>query len=236
MLVVSMFAVIVLTKTRGALAAGMFGMIAITALDRPLCSSIMWASLLASVVSFLGLLLVFGGTQLQRELQSIATLGRSEGVTTLTGRLPLWEELWQESSEHRLLGYGYGAYFTTDRVRHLSRTLKWFPGHAHSVYFHTLLDLGIVGVLVVVGLATTCLLRAATLVKAYDQFAFKFVFGLLAAGVVDGIVGVSFIYPRGLGFIIAAILFSLIAVHPIIMSVSNDVADRQKSSLLLTCS
>jgi len=235
MIVLSMLTVIILTKTRGALASGLFGMLAIFVVDRPLRSTVMWASLLVSVVSFFGLLVVLGGSQLQQELQSTASLGRSEGVTTLTGRLPLWKELWFESTGHRLLGHGYGAFFTTDRVRQLSKTLKWFPGHAHSVYVHTMLDLGFVGVLVVLGLVTASLLRAASLAKNHGQNAYKFVFGLLAAGVLDGIVEVSFIYPRGLGFIVAATLFSLIAVHPETMSVASlSVAASRKDSRLLT--
>lgn len=230
-IVLAMLAVILLTKTRGALAASLVGMTAIYVVDKPLRANIVWVSMLMSMISFGGLIVVLAGPQLKQELQSTATLGRSEGVETLTGRIPLWQELWHQSSDHRWLGYGYGAFWTTEQVEELAEELEWYPGHAHSVYMHTILDLGVAGLFFMIVLVIFSLHRASWLIRTRGRNEYKFAFGLLAAGIVDGILEVSFVYPRGLGLIVAAALMSLSALHPEAAAITGKAASGARSSL-----
>lgn len=75
--------------------------------------------------------------------------------TTLTGRDEVWAESWEAASERPVLGYGYGAFWSSateaDRIR---ARLQWGVPHAHNGLLDTGLDLGVLGVVasvVVVG-------------------------------------------------------------------------------------
>jgi len=213
-ILLAMLGVIVLTKTRGALATSFVGMGAIYFAGKLPRARFLAISLITMAASLVGMLYVVVGSEAQNRVQETLLMGRSEGVTTLTGRLPLWKELWRESREHRLLGYGYGAFWTTDRMKKLNQRLKWYPGHSHSVYVHTILDVGLVGIAIFFALVLACLARARKLILATNDPAYYFVLGLLIAGFVDGLLEVSFVYPRGLGLLVAMSMFSLIWVHP----------------------
>ncbi len=66
---------------------------------------------------------------------------------TLTGRTPLWADLWVFIQQKPWLGYGYGSFFSgvhreTDL---LWKVHQWVPVHAHNGYIQLWLHLGIVG-------------------------------------------------------------------------------------------
>ena len=66
---------------------------------------------------------------------------------TLTGRTPLWADLWIFIQQKPWLGYGYGSFFSgvhreTDL---LWKVHQWVPVHAHNGYIQLWLHLGIVG-------------------------------------------------------------------------------------------
>lgn len=99
----------------------------------------------------LALLLVglFWGVDPQEQATELLNLGRrdtsSEEAGNLTGRLPLWEELWQYVLERPWLGHGYEAFWTTENFLAIADEIPWAPATAHSSYVECLLDLGIVG-------------------------------------------------------------------------------------------
>ncbi len=210
----AMLAVIVLTKTRGALASAIFGLTAITMVGRPFRSLLLLVSTVGTVLIAAALLIVMMGSETQQRLQETAMLGRSKGVSTLTGRIPLWQAVLKESKDNRWKGYGYGAFWNTDRTTKLSKQLDWFPGHSHSAYIQTVLDMGYIGAVLILMLVFAALVRAALLLRATSDPSYKFVFGLLMAGLIDGIVEVSFVYPRELGLFVAVTLFMLVVSHP----------------------
>ena len=91
----------------------------------------------------------------------IASLGRRENISSLTGRLPLWHELWKAADDRVLAGYGYGAFWGERNVLKYSRMLSWHIPHAHNAYLDSVLTVGVVGtalyltwVLATAGLAT----------------------------------------------------------------------------------
>ncbi len=210
----AMLSVIILTKTRGALASAIVGLTAIAVLGRSFSSLMLAVSSLGTLVLAGALLVVMMGPEVQQRLQEAAVLGRSEGVGTLTGRLPLWKAVLKESKDNRLKGYGYGAFWNSDRTIKLSKQLDWFPGHSHSAYIQTMLDTGYLGAGLILTLVFAALARAVMLLRATGDPSYKFVFGLLLAGLVDGIVEVSFVYPRELGLFVAIALFMLLFAHP----------------------
>lgn len=210
---VAMVSVIILTKTRGALATSCVGMGTIYFASKSPRAGLLAVSLLLTTICLVSLLYVAAGSQAQNRIQGALLMGRSEGATTLTGRLPLWQELWFQSRDHRWLGHGYGAFWTIDQMQKLEDKLRWYPGHSHSVYMQTILDVGVFGILIFIALVLSCLARARRLIRRTQDPAYYFVLGFLTAGFVDGIVEVSFVYPRGLGLLVAISMFSLILVR-----------------------
>ena len=209
----AMLAVIMLTKTRGALATSCVGITAIYLAGKPIRTGLLAASLLLTTASLVTLLYVSAGSEVQSQVQRALLMGRAEGASTLTGRVPLWQQLWRQSYDFRWTGYGYGAFWTVDRMEQLEGKLQWYPGHAHSVYAQTMLDVGLIGLALFLALALACVVRAGRLIRSTNDPAFYFVFGFLVAGFVDGLLEVSFVYPRGLGLQVAMAMFSLVIVH-----------------------
>ena len=210
----AMLMVIILTKTRGALASSLIGMAAIFLIGQSFRSFITVLSLTGFLLTAGVLLVVMVGSAAQQRLSETAALGRSEGVGTLTGRIPLWSAIIKESKDNRLKGYGYGAFWNSDRTIKLAKQLDWFPGHSHSAYVQTVLDIGYFGAFTILMLVFATIIRAAMLFFATGNPAYKFVFGLLIAGLIDAFVEVSFVYPRELGLFVGIVMFMLTVSHP----------------------
>jgi O-antigen ligase len=120
------------------------------------------------ILSFSGLLLYQGATGQSIETQRIATMGRNEesaDPTKLTGRLPIWRHAIQEVADRPILGHGYGAFWTVGRLAEFERLNGWALYHAHSTYLETLLNVGLVGL--VIGVLTIFLVlhRSQTLIR-----------------------------------------------------------------------
>ncbi|CAN7320968.1 O-antigen ligase family protein [Rhizobium sp. LjRoot30] len=78
-----------------------------------------------------------------------AAIGRN---ATLSGRLPLWDELLRIGGKAPLLGKGYGAFWSPENedVILLWSRLGWMPVQAHNGYIEIFLQLGAVGLVLVV--------------------------------------------------------------------------------------
>ena len=102
-------------------------------------------------------------------------LGRD---ATLTGRAQLWAFVDQLIAERPWLGYGYRAVFAQPWVQHwVVNALGWPAPHAHNGYREIMLDLGLVGLLLVLPILLGTLVRAVRrLVVRADALA---VFGFL---------------------------------------------------------
>ena len=212
--VLAMLSVILLTKTRGALASAIIGITAIKLVGRPAWSIAFAGSLLATFLLGVALVVAMAGSQIQDQLGEILILGRSEELGTLTGRIPLWEAVWEESAGRRWQGFGYGAFWSIDRTEDLSKELQWFPRHAHSAYMHTILDLGYVGVELLLTLVATCLVAALRMFRATGDTAYKFYFAFLATGLVDGFVEIAYVSPRELGLFVSIVIMGIVVFHP----------------------
>jgi O-antigen ligase len=71
----------------------------------------------------------------------ILSLGRD---VTLTGRSDLWRELWQ-MNQAPILGEGYGSFWLGERAEYFWEMYYWHPNQAHNGYLETLINLGWVG-------------------------------------------------------------------------------------------
>lgn len=70
---------------------------------------------------------------------------------TLTGRTEVWKLVVQAIAEHPILGYGFSAFWQglTGESGKIILTLGWAFGYAHDGYLEVLLQVGIVGLIVV---------------------------------------------------------------------------------------
>ncbi len=69
--------------------------------------------------------------------------------TSLTGRIPLWQELIEMGGQAPLFGCGFASFWlSADRLAELWSRVNWTPTTAHNGYIEIFLDLGIVGLLI----------------------------------------------------------------------------------------
>jgi len=98
----------------------------------------------------LALVYAIGGTP---ALQSIvdgvynyATLGTGGTDTeTLTGRLPLWDELWRYVERAPWLGYGFGAFWNPTFLLQIWAVIDWHPPVGHNGFLDEVLGTGVIG-------------------------------------------------------------------------------------------
>jgi exopolysaccharide production protein ExoQ len=124
---------------------------------------------LALVVIPVAMALAVVGTK-QLKQAGLSAAGRD---ATLSGRTELWAVVWQQVYERPLLGSGYGAFWREGRGRELVHT--WNPRQSHQAYVDLMLDLGVVGLalvlLLVVSAAAITILKhslARTLIPPAD--------------------------------------------------------------------
>lgn len=72
----------------------------------------------------------------------LKALGRD---ATLTGRIPLWNEVLNEISTHPIAGFGYSAFWYTAEGDRIHAKLGWYAMHSHNGYFEITLALGLIG-------------------------------------------------------------------------------------------
>lgn len=203
---------IVLSKTRGGLFATLVGLATIEMLRFTTARNLFIWSSLATALAFGILIFEAAGPRVWNRVGSAVSLGRSEGVTTLTGRLPLWNVIWNDCVDTRIFGVGYGAFFTTKRTISLAGVLEWFPGHCHNAYLETIVDLGFVGLGILLWLVGAAFLTGIKLGRASGNDVYLYVSALVVAGIIDGFVEVMFISVRDLGLYVG-ISLSLLMFH-----------------------
>jgi O-antigen ligase len=98
---------------------------------------------LSSVASIMALALLIAPTF----IPSTLLLGRDTDVGSLDGRDQLWAALAPYLQERPLTGFGYGAFWTPQRITDISASQGWGVGEAHSSYLELLLALGVPGAL-----------------------------------------------------------------------------------------
>ena len=158
------------------------------------------------------LLVVAAGTDISESFIEAVKLGRQQEpgeVKSLTGRIPIWIELSQNIAARPLLGYGYGSFWTGERVYYLSALLNWEFDHAHSMYLQTMLHVGGLGLglgLVIVGYA---IVRARAAYAKTGNPGFLFCLAWLMLALVHGLLDTIFGQP-GFTMLICMICVSLV--------------------------
>lgn len=130
-------------------------------LARPGRQAAILLALAVAAGSFVTLAAILGADQL------FAALGRDP---TLSGRVPLWQFVWQQIGYRPWLGYGFAIFFDIDWVEaYTMEAMVWSIPNAHNGYLELWLGLGVAGPVAVtlflalgLGRAVTQLTREAT--------------------------------------------------------------------------
>ncbi len=150
---------LLLTKSRTALLSTIFalvifyGVVSLRGMNRIRYLSIL--ALVASVSFFFYSLNIIN-------FKSALSLGRAEASeSTMTGRIPLWTELYERNiSKHPILGYGYGGFWTPQQSEKITSDQGWQVGAAHSIYIDAALSLGVIGLFLYLTILLLVLYRA----------------------------------------------------------------------------
>lgn len=198
------FAGIVLTKSRTALLAVVLGLFVSTAVR--FTSGVRWAfiALAISLAAFAAVAIASLGDGERSQIRNAALMGRTEQAGSLTGRVPLWEELSDYAAKRPLQGYGYEGFWTAKRIDSVMRSQGWALQSAHNSYLEFTLQVGLVGLalgLLLLVLASQAL-HAAFATTEVGGYAFAA--GLIGVGLADGLLQSHFVdisYPTVIALI-----------------------------------
>jgi len=148
------------------------------------------------------ILILMVGDDLFPQLSHMALMGRgSEGSDTLTGRIPLWAECLKYFQRKPFFGYGYGSFWTGDRIVKVSDSVGWAAGEAHSAYLELLLNLGLIGALFYVALLLLATKRSLAISKSSPRTCFTFFSLLLVFCLLNGLLESAAVAPTLLMFL-----------------------------------
>lgn len=134
-------------------------------------------------------------------------LGRTgEEFSTLTGRTPLWVECIEYAKTRPIGGYGFAGFWTGERALDISDSQGWTIHSSHSLFIETVLNLGLVGL----GLLLTLVFAAWTSARRGWRYRHEggmaLALSLLTLWMVDGLLSTS-ISGRGFVTFLALVVF-----------------------------
>lgn len=167
------------------------------------------------VAAGVGVMLLEADSDSNHLFANVATMGRNQDeqdMASLTGRIPIWRHVLQDVAAAPVTGYGYGGFWTPERVLDYSYILGWEFTHAHSAYFETLLNVGGVGLCL--GLFIVLMARQSALreFKATHDSGCRFVAVVLTMALVHGLFDSNFVRD-GLAPTISLLCIATMAFH-----------------------
>lgn len=143
---------LLLTKSRTGIVAVALALLAYWLLEATLKKKL-FAATFASLAVGLGLFtwLFTGHEMTGPDVARAAQFGRDEDLESieellsLSGRVPLWTDLASFVAARPLTGYGYEGFWNPRQIAELSEEFSWTIPNGHSLWFDTLLNLGAVG-------------------------------------------------------------------------------------------
>ncbi len=208
---------LVLTKSRTATAAYLIGLLFLLTLGMPRAKKlvIVGSLLIVLATGVLTLLAFAPGKAADSLLLDAAKMGRqqdTDDVTSLTGRIPIWEQILRDVALRPWLGYGYGSFWTPQRVVRYSYIHDWEFNHAHSAYLETLLNVGIVGLALGLLLIASVIRTAERAYRATGDCGYRFAAALLVMALLQGVLDGNFLI-IGLETAVALICIGTVALH-----------------------
>lgn len=131
------------------------------------------------------LLVLMADVDLFRNVEQLALLGREDHAESLTGRIPLWDELSWYVRARPLLGYGYNSFWDPDHIYAVSSTLKWGINDSHNAYLESTLSVGLVGTGLLLLAVLLAVRRARLHYRATRLPGYAFLFAVFVLGFVN---------------------------------------------------
>lgn len=194
------------TKSRTTLAAFIFALVAIRFLTFRPDKRVFLSALAALGIIAGGVFLALSRSNVSRGLAGSMAMGRTEDVSSLTGRLPLWEELIRSINDHPLVGHGYLAFWEKEKIDYLSALLQWEIPHGHNMYLDVTLDVGLIGLgLFLLMFIVSLYVTFRRVIVNHDRDV-ALVFGLLVFALIHGFAESLFKMPTFLSFMLVTLL------------------------------
>ncbi|MBN1153677.1 O-antigen ligase family protein [candidate division KSB1 bacterium] len=156
-----------------------------------------------SIIAFC-LLTLFAGDVLLPAFEDAALMGREEepdGVASLTGRTPLWTSCLSYINQRPLQGYGYGAFWTDQRIARISAQQNWVIGESHNAYIEIALQLGIIGGIIYIVLLFGGFIRAVNYFKLSSNMGYLFISLVLLFCIFNGFLESGVVFPSMIMFL-----------------------------------
>jgi O-antigen ligase len=159
-LAVIAFAFLLLTKSRTATIALLAGCAVIGGFRLSGRQRLVLGLSAAWLLSVAVLAASVGGVDVPRVASETVLINRTDDAISLTGRVPLWQNLIALIDNRILIGFGYGSFWTPQHIRFASGVVGSGISHAHCGYLEVVLNVGLVG-LAIYSLAVAATLREA---------------------------------------------------------------------------
>jgi exopolysaccharide production protein ExoQ len=187
-----------LTKSRTSLALALFAPLVYWCLTLPLSRK----GLIFVCIGFFFCFLLLFWEYLLPALQHAILLGRKDSDTiTLSGRIPLWEQMISYISKRPVQGCGYDCFWTSRHIAEVASEQDWPVTQAHSVYIDLCLELGLVGGVLYVIMLMSGIMRTVDYHRASSDASFAFLGVMLVFITLNGLLESIFVIPNYASFV-----------------------------------
>ena len=195
-----------LTKSRNCIAGCLIGIFAAWYLSTSKTKKTLVGIGLPVVVCAAALFGLLIGLELLASVDTAVQMGRGAdaGFGTLNGRLPLWDSLVEYVAARPILGYGYHAFWTGERIYEVSIQQEWTVPTAHSAYIDVILSVGLVGAAAFGAIIFIALRRATIRCLATGSHGDAFALSTIVFALASSIFESGFLQPSSFDAFVAA--------------------------------
>ncbi len=212
---------LLLTKSRTTLAAFVLAAVATWFLTFKPNNRVFAVATILLLFVTMGMALALSKSNVRAAAAEKMAMGRTKDVSTLTGRLPLWEVLVDSIEERPLTGYGYLAFWDKQKIEVLSDQLKWEIPHGHNMYLDVALDGGLIALALFASIFLVSLVVSGYRATRFHDRDAMLVFGFLVFATVHGLGESLFKLPTFLLFMLVVLLLRM-AFEPVRLPDSDD--------------
>lgn len=205
--------ILVLTKSRTSFISLFAGLLMVSMIRVRGYQAIAWLTTLLIIVSFAGLSWQLLSSEIRSSIAGGATLGRKDKAAALTGRFPLWEQALQQADNDLIRGSGFGAFWNNDRTKIMGEELEWFPRHAHSAYIEMIVNLGYIGLGILLVLVLSMLATSFFSSRQTGQVHYTVCTAIIVSEMVYGLTEAAPILPRDQGLFNVILMYALVFSH-----------------------
>jgi O-antigen ligase len=191
-LLVSAGAILLLTRSRSACFGLAAALVAVGLLRASRRVKILAACAAAGAAAAAILAVATVGLPDDSSMLDALLLGRTEDAATLTGRVPLWSELFGYIRQSPWTGYGYDTFWTPSRIEDVSDAAGWTINSAHSTYLEAILSFGLIGAALLAACVALGLHRFAMRWRTSGEGSCAFFFALIILGLIKGLLESGF--------------------------------------------